>query len=91
VDIERRQKRFLDLLLVAILLIGGIGYQGRREPPAPELVKPPPIYSTATLSDFDWALCSRHGPEPHPPRGYGAGCFNRDDRDIGLLGKRSSP
>jgi hypothetical protein len=51
VDTERRQKRFLDLLLVAILLVGGLAYLAHREPPAPHLRKPPPIVSSETRRD----------------------------------------
>jgi hypothetical protein len=79
-DTERRQTLFLDLLLVAILLVGVVGYLVRREPSAPELRRPPPVVSSETV--FDLGLCSRRV-EPHPPRGYGAGwCSNRGDRDI---------
>jgi hypothetical protein len=93
-DAEKRQKRFLDLLLVATLLVGGIAYLARRQPEL-ELRTPSPIVLEEQV--FDPALCSRRGTEPHPPRGYGAGstrpkgrqektkpgwCSNRDDTDI---------
>jgi hypothetical protein len=77
VDAERRQELFLDLLLVAILLVSVVGYLARREPSPPELRRPPPIVSSETV--FELELCSRRV-EPHPPRGYGAGwCSNRGD------------